>query len=119
LNSTRCPAKAGLYECQNGVFSSLLVVECYEVTRRFPGNEAYDLTSQLQHAAVSVPANIAEGHGRQHKAKFIRYLTIARGRTELETHIQIAARLGYIAMLLLFRSFSIEPARSAGCLTGC
>ena len=73
-----------------------LVVECYGATRKFPDREVYGLTSQLQRAAVSIPANIAEGQGRQHRTEFIQFLCIAKGSlTELETHIQIAHRLSY------------------------
>ena len=74
-----------------------LVMECYRMTQRFPKSEMYGLTSQLQRAAVSVPANIAEGQARQHTQEFIQYLSIAYGSlAELETHIQIAQRLDYI-----------------------
>ena len=74
-----------------------LVVMCYELTKRFPSSEAYGLTSQLKRAAVSVPANIAEGQARQHTKEFLQHLAIASGSlAELETHIQIAERLGYI-----------------------
>ncbi len=74
-----------------------LVVECYQVTKLFPQSELYGLTSQLQRAAVSVPANIAEGSGRQHTLELIQHLSIAYGSlAELETHIQIAGRLDYL-----------------------
>ena len=74
-----------------------LVVECYHLTKRFPSTEAYGLMSQIQRTAVSVPANSAEGQGRQHRPEFIQHLSIAYGSlTELETHIQIAQRLNYI-----------------------
>jgi four helix bundle protein len=76
-----------------------LVVECYEITKRFPRDEIYGLILQLRRAAVSIPANIAEGRGRKHKAEFIQYLSIAYGSlAELETHLQIAQRLNYIDM---------------------
>ena len=74
-----------------------LVTDCYRVTQNFPRSEIYGLSSQLQRAAVSIPANIAEGQGRQHRQEFIYYLSIAYGSLmELETHLQIAQRLGYI-----------------------
>ncbi len=74
-----------------------LVTECYRLTRRFPDCERYGLTSQLQRVAVSVPANIAEGHGRGTTKSFLNFLWIANGSlTELETHLLIAVRLGYI-----------------------
>lgn len=74
-----------------------LVADCYRATGNFPRIETYGLSSQLQRAAVSIPANIAEGQGRQHRPEFIQHLSIAYGSLmELETHIQIAHRLGYI-----------------------
>jgi four helix bundle protein len=74
-----------------------LVVDCYQLTKSFPKTEVYGLNSQLQRAAVSIPANIAEGRQRQHSKEFIQHLSIACGSlAELETHIQIAWRLNYI-----------------------
>jgi len=74
-----------------------LVVMCYQTTNKFPKNEIYGLTSQLQRAAVSVPANIAEGRQRQHSKEFLRHLSIAYGSlAEVETHLQIAERLNYL-----------------------
>jgi four helix bundle protein len=74
-----------------------LVVACYTLTKQFPKTEIYGLSSQLQRAAVSIPANIAEGRQRQHSKEFCQHLSIACGSlAELETHIQIAGRLDYI-----------------------
>ena len=74
-----------------------LVVETYKVSRDFPKEELYGLTSQMRRAAVSVPANIAEGQGRRLSGEFIHFLGTARGSLlELETHLEIALRLGYI-----------------------
>ncbi len=70
-----------------------MVVLCYEATK----SEAYGLASQLQRAAVSVPANIAEGHERRHSREFVQHLSIAYGSlAEVETHIHIAQRLHYV-----------------------
>ena len=75
-----------------------LVESAYRLARKLPGEEKFGLKSQMQRAAVSVPANIAEGHGRKHCKEFLRYLAIARGSLmELETHVLIAQRLGYVA----------------------
>jgi len=74
-----------------------LVVDCYRVSTRFPDSERYGLTSQLQRAAVSIPANIAEGRARGHLKEFINHLGIACGsQAELETHLEIAFRLKYL-----------------------
>jgi len=76
-----------------------LVVECYQITKKFPKAESYGLTSQLQRAAVSIPANIAEGRERQYTKEFLQHLSIAYGfLAELETHLQIAQRLNYLDM---------------------
>jgi len=73
-----------------------LVVMCYQATRNFPKSEVYGLASQLQRAAVSIPANIAEGRERKHRKAFLQHLSIAySSMAELETHIQIAQRLNY------------------------
>ena len=68
---------------------------CYRVTRKFPKDELYGLTSQIRRAAASVPANIAEGHGRDTRGEFIQFLRIAQGSLkELETHLLLAGRIG-------------------------
>ena len=74
-----------------------LVTDIYKVTAMFPGEERFGLSSQARRAAVSIPSNIAEGHGRKSTAAYMNYLSIAFGSLmELETQIQIAARLGYV-----------------------
>lgn len=74
-----------------------LVVICYKLTSQFPKTEIYGLSSQIQRAAVSIPANIAEGKGRNHLGDYIRHLSIANGSLkELETHLMIVGRLGYL-----------------------
>lgn len=74
-----------------------LVERCYEITRTFPKSEQYGLASQLQRAAVSIPANIAEGKARGTTNAFLNHLTIAGGSlAELDTHLVIARRLNYI-----------------------
>ena len=74
-----------------------LVIQCYEFTERFPKSELYGLASQIQRAVTSIPANIAEGHGRDHLGDYLHHLSIASGSLmELETHLLIAARLNYL-----------------------
>jgi four helix bundle protein len=75
-----------------------LVTEIYQLTRPFPQEELFGLTSQTRRAAVSVPANIAEGYGRIHRKEYLYHLSIARGSLmEVETHLQIALRLTYLS----------------------
>ena len=71
--------------------SMQLVKEVYILTKKFPKDELFGLTSQTKRAAVSVPANIAEGIGRQYKKDTIQFLYISRGSVyELETYLNIA-----------------------------
>src|ERR1041384_3206928 len=73
------------------------VVAVYRVTQAFPKSEVYGLSSQMQRAAVSIPSNIAEGHGLKQTQAYLRHLAIASGSLcELETQIEIANRLGYL-----------------------
>jgi four helix bundle protein len=74
-----------------------LVVESYRLAKKVPHDELYGLVSQIRRAAVSVPANIAEGHGRRRLGDYLHHLSIASGSlTELETHLLIAVRLSYL-----------------------
>ena len=74
-----------------------LVTEIYKITATFPGEERFGLSSQARRAAVSIPSNIAEGHGRKSTGAYINHLSIAYGSLmELETQIQIALRLHFV-----------------------
>jgi four helix bundle protein len=74
-----------------------LVESIYVITQSFPKHEIYGLTSQMRRAAVSIPANIAEGHSREHTKEFRNFLSVAQGSiSELETEVEIATRLGYL-----------------------
>ena len=75
-----------------------LVVAVYDLTQNFPKQETYGLMSQMRRAAASIPANIAEGQGRRLPGEFKQFLGNARGSLlELDTHLELAKRLGYIS----------------------
>ena len=72
-----------------------LTVCVYELTRSFPKDEVYGLTSQMRRASVSVASNIAEGRGRLNRAEFRQFLGLAQGSIfELKTQLMVARRLG-------------------------
>jgi four helix bundle protein len=56
-----------------------LVVASYELTNKFPQHEIYSLVNQIHRAAVSLPANIAEGHGREHLGDYLHHLSVSNG----------------------------------------
>ena len=74
-----------------------LCIEVYRITKSFPREEVYGLTSQVRRAAVSVPSNIAEGYGRRTAGEYIQALYVAYGSNcELETQILLSGDLGFI-----------------------
>jgi four helix bundle protein len=74
-----------------------LAEQVYQISKAFPREELYGLTSQIRRSAVSVPSNIAEGHCRNGRREFVHHLSIALGSLgELETQLILAQRLGYL-----------------------
>jgi len=75
-----------------------LAVDCYRATKGFPREETFGLTSQIRRAASSIPANIAEGYGRDSAGHYVNFLRTAQGSLkELETHILLSARIGLLS----------------------
>jgi len=81
-----------------------IAVECYQVTRSFPREELFGLTSQIRRASSSIPSNIAEGYGRESTRDYIRFLQIAQGSLkETETHLILSTKVS------LSTSHRIDP----------
>lgn len=73
-----------------------LACAAYAIARELPPEERGSLGEQLRRSALSIPANIAEGHSRLHRKEFIQFLSIAHGSlSELETHLVVAEAVGY------------------------
>ncbi len=79
-----------------------LAVDCYKLTESFPRHEQYGMTSQIRRASVSVPANIAEGYGRNQTGMYLQFLRIGLGSVrELETLLLLSERVGLAASAAL------------------
>jgi four helix bundle protein len=79
---------------QRGVDLTLIA---YALAQRLPSSERYELSAQIRRAATSIPANVAEGHARRGKA-YLHHVRIALGSlAELETHVEVARRLGFLS----------------------
>jgi four helix bundle protein len=75
-----------------------LAESCYRNTRSFPKEELYGAVAQIRRAAASIPANVAEGNGRENRGEYIQYLRIAQGSLkELETHVLLSQRVDLIS----------------------
>jgi four helix bundle protein len=74
-----------------------LMAESYRLASRLPPFERFGLAAQIRRAAVSVPANIAEGHGRRGRAEYLHHLSIAAGSLrELQTHLEITSTVNLL-----------------------
>jgi len=72
-----------------------LAKACYQLTKAFPREEMFGMTSQIRRAAASVPANIAEGNGRDNTGDYIHFLRMSQGSLkELETHLILSSEVG-------------------------
>ncbi|MEP6704917.1 MAG: four helix bundle protein [Acidobacteriota bacterium] len=94
--------------------SMTLVNSVYALSKYFPVDERYGLTSQIRRAAVSVPSNVAEGQGRDSTREFLHHLSIAYGSLmEVETQVLISENLGYLEqnMVSAFLEESSETGR--------
>jgi four helix bundle protein len=91
-----------------------LAVVTYEVAKRLPRNEQFELALQMRRASVSIPSNVAEGHAfRTSPKSYLRYVRIALGSlAELDTHLELAVRLD------LADPASLEPVRKEVARTG-
>ena len=94
--------------------SVMLATTVYRVTARLPSAEKYGIVSQLRRAAVSIPANIAEGHGRATRGEFLNQLSVARGSlNEVDTLLTICERLEFASAkdLAVLNGLVIEVGR--------
>ncbi|MES1197419.1 MAG: four helix bundle protein [Pseudomonadota bacterium] len=88
---------ASYRELEVWAFAMDTAAQVYSATELMPKKEEYRLTAQLIRAAISVPANIAEGHARGTRKDYAHFISIARGSAaELETLILLAAKVGYM-----------------------
>lgn len=86
-----------------------LALKIYQITKDYPKEEIYGLTSQMRRSAVSIPCNIAEGYRRGHRKEYIQFLYMAHGScSELETLISLSHDLGLISEQVFQELFGLQ-----------
>ena len=86
-----------------------LTLKIYQVTKNYPREEIYGLTSQMRRSAVSIPCNIAEGYRRGHRKEYIQFLFMAHGScSELETLLSLSSDLGLISEQVFRELFGLQ-----------
>lgn len=86
-----------------------LVTKVYNISKGFPNEEVYRLTSQIKRSAISIPSNIAEGYGRNGKKDYLKFLNMSISSLfELQTQIEIAFNLSFIDKKNLNRFMKIQ-----------
>ncbi len=88
--------------------SMILVTLLYQLTKQFPDDEKFGLTSQIKRSSVSIPSNIAEGYGRSTRKEYIRFLEISRASLyEFQTQLEIAVNLKFIDIIVTKEIFDL------------
>lgn len=87
--------------------SMAFVPNVYKITRSFPKEELFGLTSQIRRSAVSIPSNFAEGFGRKGNNEFVRFIRIAMGSLyECQTQLEIAKNIEYLSQIEFETAFN-------------
>ncbi|HTF99464.1 MAG TPA: four helix bundle protein [Nitrospirota bacterium] len=86
-----------------------LTLTLYRITKKFPKEELFGLTSQIRRASASVPANIAEGYERKHRKEYLQFLFVAKGSLgELDTFLLLARDIGYLHLQEFEHAYNIK-----------
>lgn len=86
--------------------SMMLVTEIYNLTKNFPREEVYGLTSQIRRSSISIPSNIAEGYGRDGNKDYLKFLNIATASLfEMQTQLEIAFNLGFVNQIQFNKTY--------------
>ena len=86
-----------------------LAEEVYRLCTEMPRYEAFGIAGQIRRAGTSIPANIAEGYGREYRADYVKHLSIAQGSlAELETLVMLSVRVGHVQPPLVLRACNLS-----------